>query len=215
MTITLWGRLNSANVQKVVWALEELALPYEQIPAGGSFGGLDTPDFLAMNPNGRVPVLRDERLTLWESHAIVRYLSAEYGSGLLFPLEPIDRAPVDQWTDWVATTFQPAWITVFWDLVRTPPAQHDKGKIERGNAATLRCFAMMEQRLRDTPYLGGRDFTYADIVAGVALYRWTTMDIDRPDLPAVAAWHQRLKERPAFRKAVCVPCDELVGRLDF
>lgn len=215
MTITLWGRLNSANVQKVVWALEELAPPYEHIPAGGSFGGLDTPDFLAMNPNGRVPVLRDEGLTLWESHAIVRYLSAEYGSGLLFPLEPVDRAPVDQWTDWVATTFQPAWIAVFWDLVRTPPAQHDKGKIERSIAATLRCFAMMEQRLRDTPYLGGRDFTYADIVAGVALYRWTTMDIDRPDLPAVAAWHQRLKERPAFQKAVCVPYDELVGRLDF
>src|SRR5690606_7010876 len=131
-------------------------------PAGGSFGGLDTPDFLAMNPNGRVPVLRDEGLTLWESHAIVRYLSAEYGSGLLFPLEPVDRAPVDQWTDWVATTFQPAWIAVFWDLVRTPPAQHDRGRIERGIDATLRCFAMLEQRLRDTPYLGGRDFTYAD-----------------------------------------------------
>ena len=215
MTITLWGRLNSANVQKAVWALEELALPYEHIPAGGSFGGLDTPDFLAMNPNGRVPVLRDEGLTLWESHAIVRYLSAEYGSGLLFPLEPVDRAPVDQWTDWVATTFQPAWIAVFWDLVRTPPAQHDRGRIERGIAATLRCFAMLEQRLRDMPYLGGRDFTYADIVAGVALYRWTTMDIDRPDLPAVAAWHQRLKERPAFQKAACVPYDDLVGRLDF
>lgn len=215
MTITLWGRLNSANVQKAVWALEELALPYQHVPAGGSFGGLDSPDFLAMNPNGRVPVLRDGELTLWESHAVVRYLSAEYGSGLLFPLEPAERAPVDQWTDWVATTFQPAWIAVFWDLVRAPVAQHDRARIERGIAATLRCFQMMEQRLRDTPFLGGRNFTYADIVAGVAMYRWTSMDIDRPDLPAVAAWHGRLKERPAFQKAVCLPYDELVGRLDF
>ena len=215
MTITLWGRLNSANVQKAVWALEELALPYQHVPAGGSFGGLDSPDFLAMNPNGRVPVLRDEELTLWESHAVVRYLSAEYGSGLLFPLEPVERAPVDQWTDWVATTFQPAWIAVFWDLVRTPVAQHDRARIERGIAATLRCFQMMEQRLRDTPFLGGRNFTYADIVAGVAMYRWTSIDIDRPELPAVAAWHGRLKERPAVQKAVCLPYDELVGRLDF
>ena len=104
---------------------------------------------------------------------------------------------------------------MFWDLVRTPPAQHDKGKIERGIAATLRCFEMMERRLRDAPFLGGRSFTYADIAAGVAMYRWTTMDIDRPDLPAVAAWHDLLKERPAFQKAVCLPYAELVGRLDF
>jgi glutathione S-transferase len=215
MTITLWGRLNSANVQKAVWALEELALPYEHIPAGGSFGGLDSAEFLAMNPNGRVPVLCDEDLTLWESHAIVRYLSAEYGSGLLFPLEAVERAPVDQWTDWVATTFQPAWINLFWDFVRTPVAQHDKAKVERGIAATIKCLEMMEQRLRHARFLGGRQFTYADIVAGVAMYRWTTMAIERPSLPAVAAWHQRLLERPAFRKAVCLPYDELVGRLEF
>jgi glutathione S-transferase len=215
MTITLWGRLNSANVQKAVWALEELALLYEHVPAGGSFGGLDSPDFLAMNPNGRVPVLRDGDLTLWESHAVVRYLSAEYGSGLLFPLEPVDRAPVDQWTDWVATTFQPAWMNVFWDLVRTPTPQHDKARIARGIATSIHCFEMMERRLADMPYLGGRDFTYADIVAGVAMYRWTTMPIDRPALPALAAWHERLLERPAFHKAVCLPYDELVGRLAF
>lgn len=215
MTITLWGRLNSANVQKAVWALEELALPYQHVPAGGSFGGLDSSDFLAMNPNGRVPVLRDGTLTVWESHAVVRYLSAQYGSGLLFPLEAVERAPVDQWTDWVATTFQPAWINLFWDLVRTRAAQYDKDRIGRGIAATIRCLEMMEQRLSEVPYLGGGQFTYADIVAGVAMYRWTTMEVDRPDLPAVAAWHGRLLERPAFRKAVCLPYDDLVGRLAF
>jgi glutathione S-transferase len=215
MTITLWGRLNSANVQKAVWALGELGLAYRHIPAGGSFGGLDDPAFLAMNPNGKVPVLRDGDLTLWESHAIVRYLSAEYGSGLLFPIEPVQRAPVDQWTDWVATTFQPAWIGLFWDFVRTPAAQHDAGKIEHRLAATVKCLGMMEQRLCDAPYLGGSQLTYADIVAGVAMYRWTTMALERPEMPAVEAWHERLRQRPAFREAVCVPYDELVGRLDF
>jgi glutathione S-transferase len=215
MSITLWGRLNSANVQKAIWALEELALPYRHIPAGGSFGGLDTPEYRAMNPNGLVPVLRDGTLTLWESHAIVRYLSAQYGSGLLYPLEPVDRAPVDQWTDWTATTFQLAWIAVFWDLIRTPKAQQDAAKIERGIAATVRCLRMMDERLGVVPYLGGNDFTYADIVAGAAMYWWTTMPIERPHLPNVEAWHQRLLDRPAFRKAVCVAYDELVGRLAF
>ena len=215
MSIKLWGRLNSANVQKAVWALEELALPYEHIPAGGSFGGLDTPEYRAMNPNGLVPVLRDGDLTLWESHAIVRYLSAQYGSGLLYPTDPVERALADQWTDWTATTFQPAWIAVFWDLVRTPKAQQDAAKIERGIVATVRCLSMMDQRLEVVPYLGGAEFTYADIVAGAAMYRWTTMPIDRPALPNVEAWHQRLLERPAFREAVCVPYDELVGRLAF
>jgi glutathione S-transferase len=213
--ITLWGRLSSANVQKAVWALEELELPYAHIPVGGPYKGNDTPDFLAMNPNGLVPVLRDRDLTLWESHAIVRYLAAEYGSGLLFPLEARARALADQWTDWTATSFQPAWISLFWLAVRTPKAQQDSAAIGKALAGTVRCFAMMERRLGEAPYLGGAELSYADIVAGAAMYRWSTMDIARPALPNVEAWHERLLDRAAFRKAVNVPYDELVGRLAF
>ncbi len=215
MTITLWGRLNSANVQKAVWALEELELPFEHIPAGGAWGGNDTPDYLAMNPNGLVPTLRDGDLTVWESHAIVRYLSAEYGSGLLFPMEARDRAVVDQWTDWTATTFQPAWIGLFWSMVRTPVAEQDAPAIGRALSATTRSLTIMEQRLSAAPYLGGAEFTYADIVAGVAMFRWSTMEIERPVLPAVEDWHGRLNERRAFRKAVNVPYEELRGRRAF
>jgi len=215
MSITLWGRLNSGNVQKAVWALEELELPYEHIPLGGSFGGNSAPDYLALNPNGLVPTLRDGDLVIWESHAVVRYLSAQYGSGLLSPVDPAARAVVDQWTDWTATTFQPAWISVFWQKVRTPAAEQDAGAIDRAVAATNRCFEIMNARLRVAPYLGGDTLTYADIVAGVALYRWTSMDIAHADLPAVAAWHARLNTRPAFRKAVNVDYSELVGRLAF
>lgn len=215
MSITLWGRLNSANVQKVVWVLEELELPYEHVPLAGSYGGNDTPEYLALNPNGRVPTLRDGEVTVWESHAIVRYLSAEYGSGLLFPLEPRDRAVVDQWTDWTATTLQPAWMAVFWGKVRTPVAQQDAAAIARAVAATNACFEIMETRLGRTSYLGGEQFSYADIVAGAAMYRWSTMDIERVELPGVEAWHERLNGRRAFRRAINVPYDELVGRLAF
>jgi glutathione S-transferase len=215
MSITLYGRLTSANVQKVVWVLEELELPYEQLTMGGPHGGNDEPEYRAMNPNGRIPTLRDGDLTIWESHAIVRYLSAEYGSGLLFPLEPRDRAVVDQWTDWTATTFQPAWVSLFWHRVRVPPAEQDPRRVARALSDTQRYLEIMEARLEAAAYLGGAEFSYADIVAGVALYRWVTMDIERPELPAVEAWHKRLNERRAFRKAVNVPYEELVGQLSF
>jgi glutathione S-transferase len=213
--ITLWGRLNSANVQKVVWALEELELAYDHVPLGGSYKGLDDPVYLAMNPNGLVPTLRDGELIIWESHAVVRYLSAAYGSGLLFPVESKERAVVDQWTDWTATTFQPAWVSLFWLLVRTPAAQHDAVAIEKALAASIKCYWMMEQRLGQAPYLGGEELTYADIVAGASMYRWMTMPIDRPAMPNLEGWYGRLNERAAFRKAICVSYEELVGRLAF
>jgi len=215
MAITLWGRLNSANVQKAVWVLGELELPYQHVPLGGSFGGTDTLQYLAMNPNGLVPTLRDGELTVWESHAIVRYLSAEYGSGLLFPMEARDRAEVDQWTDWTATTFQPAWIALFWQKVRTPVEKQNQAAIDKALADSVRCFRMLDDRLGDVPYLGGEQLTYADIVAGVSLFRWSTMQIERPSLPNVEAWHARLEERAAFRQAVNVSYDELAGRLSF
>jgi glutathione S-transferase len=214
-SITLWGRLSSCNVQKVIWTLEELELPYEHVPLGGKHGGNDTPEYRAMNPNGLVPTLRDGELVIWESHAIVRYLSAEYGSGLLFPMEARDRAAADQWTDWTATTFQPAWIGLFWAKVRTPTAEQDSAAIAKAFAASVRCFDIIERRLGEAPYLAGKTLTYADIVAGVALYRWTTMEIERPMLPNVQGWHARLSERAAFRKAVSIPYEELVGRLAF
>lgn len=213
--ITLWGRTTSCNVQKAVWALEELELPFEHVPLGGRFGGTNSASYLALNPNGLVPTLRDGDLVVWESHAIVRYLSAEYGRGLLFPMAARNRAVVDQWTDWTATTFQPAWIGLFWNKVRTPPDQQDPMAIARALAATDRCFVMLEDRLKTAPYLGGPTFSYADIVAGVSLYRWTTMDVARQDLPYVADWHARLNERAAFRKAVNISYEELVGRLAY
>ena len=202
MTITLWGRLSSANVQKAVWALQEVGVPYDQIELGGPFKGLDTPQFLALNPNGFVPVLQDGSLTLWESHATVRYLSAEYASGLLWPSDNRARALVDQWTDWTATTFQPAWIETFRLIIRTPEDQHDKPAIAAALKKAHATFEILDQRLGQAPYLAGEDFTYADIVAGVSMYRWTTMPIERPVLFNLDAWHQRILARPAFNKAV-------------
>lgn len=213
--ITLWGRANSSNVQKITWALEELGPGYERIDLGGPFGGLDAPSYRALNPNGKVPTLRDGDLVIWESHAILRYLAARYGAGRLWPDAPDDRAIADQWTDWTATTFQPAWSRLFRLFVRTPADQHDKVAIGRALGTTYGCFGLLDARLGAVPYLAGEAFTYADIAAGVAMFRWTSMKIERPPMPNVMAWHARLDARRAFRKAVCVSYDDLVGRLSF
>lgn len=214
MAITVWGRLNSINVQKVIWALEETGVAYEHVPLGGKFGGLDDPAYRAMNPNGKVPTLRDGDLTMWESHASVRYLAAAYGNGLWLA-DPKARAIADQWTDWTATTFQPAWIDVFWLFVRTPTAQHDKVAIGKALAASFNAYGILDRRLATTRFLAGDALSYADIVAGVSMYRWMTMEIQRPELPHLAAWYERLTARPAFQKAVCVSYADMVGRLTF
>ncbi|RUT32834.1 glutathione S-transferase family protein [Arsenicitalea aurantiaca] len=213
--ITIWGRLNSSNVQKAIWALEELGLDYASIPLAGSFGGNRTPEYLAMNPNGLVPTLRDGDLVLWESHAIVRYLAAAYGMGTLCPEPLAERAIVDQWTDWTATTLQQGWLQVFWLLVRTPPEEQDPVAIDRAVARANEAYAIMDRQLARTPFMAGDRLTYADIVSGASMYRWMTMDVERTPLPHLEAWYARLLDRPAYRKAVCVSYEELRGRLAF
>ncbi len=202
--ITLYGRKTSVNVQKVVWALEELRVPYSQVELGLNFGGVDTPEYLAMNPNGLVPTLKDGELTLWESHAIVRYLSATYGAGNLWPELPRVRAPADQWADWTAMRFQPAWGAVFGAVARTKPAARSKKAIAAAMEGANVCFRILDGQLRKTPYLAGDRLTYGDIIAGALLYRWYTMEIEREPMAGVDAWYERLKERPAYAKGVCV-----------
>ena len=210
--ITLWGRRSSCNVQKAMWALEELGLAYERIEAGGDSGGLDAPDYLAMNPHGRVPTLRDGDTVVWESDAIVRYLAARYGAGSLWAEDPVTRAIADQWMAWTAASLYPDWIRLFWMLVRTPEGRRDQAAIAGHLAATVKRFGVLDRELAKRPYLAGDRFTIADIPAGMTLYRWFEMDIPRSPMPHVEAWYDRLCERPAYRTAVCIPFDDLMGK---
>ena len=213
--LTLWGRSSSANVQKTLWMLEELGLPYTQRQVGGRHGGLDDPHYRAMNPNGLVPTLQDGDLIVWESHATLRYLAAAYGQDSLWPANPRERALVDQWTDWTATTFQPAWIALFWLAVRTPTELQDRDAIASAHGRTISALRILDAQLAGGSFLAGDRPSYADIAAGVALYRWFSMAIERPAMAGVENWYGQFQQRPAFRKAVMVSYAELVGRLEF
>lgn len=215
MSITLWGRASSCNVQKVLWTLEELSLEYQHVPLGGDFGGTADPSYLEMNPNGRVPTLKDGELVVWESDAIVRYLAARYGAGTLWPEDPAERAVADQWMTWGTTELEVDWIWLFWRLVRTPPSKRDMAAIERHLKASCDRFRLLDRHLQNHDYLAGSRLTMADIPAGMTLYRWFEMEIERPRTPHVEAWYARLCERPAYRKGICIPFDELVGKESF
>jgi glutathione S-transferase len=213
--LTLWGRLSSCNVQKAMWLLEELALPYAHVNAGGDFGGLDDPAYLAMNPHGRVPTLKDGEVVVWESEAILRYLAARYGAPALWSDDAAERAAVDQWLAWTAAALYRDWIDLFWARVRTPPERQDAETIEALRHRTADRYGFLDSQLAARPYIAGDAFSLADIAAGMTLYRWYEMPIERPALPRLEAWYARLRERPAYRKAVCIPFDDLRSKLAF
>ena len=203
--LKIWGRPNSINVQKVMWTVAELGLEHERVDVGGAFGGLDTQAYGEMNPNRRIPVLEDGDTVLWESNAIVRYLAGRYGAGSLCPEDPGARALADQWMEWKTTTIIPDMTPVFLGLIRTPPEERDTAAIDAGAARLGETFKILDDRLAGRGYVTGDSLTMGDIPVGAACYRYHELPIARPELPNVAGWYARLKDREAFRTHVMLP----------
>ena len=201
--LKIWGRKNSSNVRKPLWAAEELGLAYEAIDAGGAFGVVDTPEYRAMNPNGRVPVIEDDGFVLWESNAIVRYLLGKHApNSTWYSADPQARAIADKWMDWTTSSFAGPFRTVFWGVLRTPADKQDWPAI---NAAIKECtelLSMADEALVSQPYLSGKDIGMGDIPLGSFIYAWFEMPIERAPQPHLQAWYERLKQRPAYKKAV-------------
>jgi glutathione S-transferase len=201
------GRANSINVMKVVWACEELALPYAREDLGGPFGGLDTEAYRAMNPNALVPVLVEpDGWLLWESNAIVRYLGAAYGQGMpIWPGDARARARADQWMDWQQTVANAALGPAFVQMYRTAAEKRDEAVIAKSIARAAEVFRVLEAHLAAHPFVAGEGFTLGDIPVGAHVHRYLHMPIDRPDFPALAAYHRRLLGRPAYAAHVALP----------
>ena len=201
--IIVFGRRNSLNVQKVLWALGELKLPYLRHDVGGQFGYPE--DYPALNPNQVVPTIRDGGLTLWESGAIVRYLASRYGRGDLWPEDPTRAALADQWMDWHKDKVSSGFFDVFINQIRLPAARADQGAIARGSKVCAKQFQLLDAHLAQSTYLAGEHFTAGDIPMGAMTYRYRLLEIDRPALPNVERWFSALAERPAFQQHVAIP----------
>ncbi len=198
--LIIWGRLSSVNVQKVVWCADELGLAYERRDAGGKFGVNDTPAYLAMNPNGLVPVLEDDGFVLYESNAIVRYLAARDGAGALWPASLRERADVDRWMEWQSSNYTPAMTAIFWQLIRTPVEQRDPSVIEGSRAKCERLGAVLDRHLESREFLAGGRFSAADIAVGCAAHRWLRLPVTREPRPHLERWYRELALRPASRQ---------------
>jgi glutathione S-transferase len=203
--LKLWGRINSINVQKVLWALAELNVPYERTDAGLQFGVVNEPFYRRMNPNGRVPTIEDDGFVLWESNAIVRYLSAKHGAGTLWPNDLRQRADADRWMDWTTSTVAPALTPVFWGLIRTPPEKRNMASIEAEAEKVGQAFQALEQSLEGRDHVAGKSFTMGDIPLGTFVHRWYALAVKRPKLPRVEAYYQRLQQRAPYKKHVMLP----------
>ena len=205
--LKIWGRANSVNVQKVLWCLRELDLTYERIDAGMAFGRNTEPDYLAMNPNGRVPTLVDGDYVLWESNSVMRYLVLAYGKGSpIYPQAPKQRAGVDRWLDWTLSTMQPVDRPVFWALVRTPIEKRDMVAIQKDVDAEALQWRIIDHQLATRRFIEGDDFTLADIALGAYARRWLGVEgVNKPQLTHLERWFAQFAARPGFQQFIAPP----------
>jgi glutathione S-transferase len=197
--LQILGKSTSINVRKVLWLCQELELPCELQQWGAGHRSTDTPEFRGLNPNALVPVIKDGSFVLWESNAICRYLAAAHAQAGLLPVNLQERAIVEQWMDWQATELNNSWRYAFMSLVRRSAAHTDPQAIAAGVSNWNRHMAILDQQLQVTgAFVTGARFTLADIVLGLATNRWFMTPMERPVLPAVTDYYERLSQRPAF-----------------
>jgi glutathione S-transferase len=197
--LRILGRASSINVRKVLWTCVELGMAYELQPWGSGFRDPHDPAFLALNPNALVPVIVDGDFVLWESNTICRYLAASRQQSDLLPTRPSQRARVEQWMDWQATQLNASWRYAFMSLVRRHPAYADRSAVETSVREWNQNMALLDQQLAQSgAFVVGHEFTLADVVLGLSTHRWFSTPMDRPVLPSVAAYYERLRQRAGF-----------------
>ena len=205
MPLTIWGRLNSVNVQKAMFCIEELGLPHQRIDAGLSFGVVNTPEYRARNPNGLVPAIEDDGFVLWESNAIVRYLAAKHAAGSLWPTDIRQRADADRWMDWQTTTLQPAMGQAFLHLVRLPREKREASAVAPSRERSEECVAILDRALSGRSFIAGEQLTIGDIAVGPAVHRWLNLPLERMARPNVERWYRELMRRPSAQRSLPLP----------
>lgn len=201
--LTLWGRANAFNVQKVMWAADEVGVQYERKDAGRGYGIVDTDAYAKLNPNRRVPTIEDDGLVLWESNVIVRYLCARYGEGDLYPADLLRRVEAERWMDWQSVDVHKAYLPAYNVLSRA----RDDFTLEQAEASfhkTIGLLAILDARLAESPYVAGDYFTMGDIPLGIQMHDLIQIGREVPGLANAKRWYAQLRERPGARAAMSV-----------
>jgi glutathione S-transferase len=198
----IWGRISSINVRKVVLASQWMGLDFKRTDAGLSYGVNKTPAYLAMNPNGQIPVLQDGDFTLWESNAIVRYLCAKHAMGTLYPTDLQQRFDAERWMDWQQTTMNNVGRASFVEWIRTPGPQPDMAVIAKSVATTEPQLAILDTHLSQRAFMAGEQMTMADFPIACEMHRWWGLPPQHPALPRSAyphlsRWYAGISAQPA------------------
>lgn len=208
-SLQIWGRANSVNVQKVLWCCSECDAGFTRIDAGMQYGRTQDADYLAMNPNGRIPTLIDGDFVLWESNAIMRYIAMTHrdtSAASLYPAEPRARARIERWLDWTLSTLQPVERPLFWGLVRTPAADRDLAAMQQAADVAAVQWRIVDRQLATSEYVEGNGLSLADIAIGAYARRWLGVEgVQRPILPHLDRWFARISACPGFQQFVAPP----------
>ncbi len=165
------------------------------------FGIVDTPQYRAMNPNGKLPTIDDEGFILWESNAILAYIALTYAPELYSGDKQV-LARAIAWGSWSNEHLDPPITSLVLHVTRLASHLRDPAAVARGLKDMARELPVVDAQLARQPYLAGEDFTIADISVAPAIHRWMLFAPDRPRLPHIDAWHERLAGRSAFQKHI-------------
>jgi glutathione S-transferase len=195
----LLGRKTSGNVQKVMWLFEELKMPYTREDYGRQFNNnTQTPEYLRMNPNAKVPTLVDGDLVVWESNTILRYVAAKAKSAL-YPSDLARRTHVERWMDWQLAALNPPYLAMFKETKLEP----DKRSADF--PAQLKDFSaqlsILDKSMADRKWVGGNELSIADICLGPIVYRCLRFPVELPALPNLKHWDAAISAREPFKKA--------------
>lgn len=196
--LKILGRANSANVQKVLWACEEMGVAFEREDYGGAFGKTKDKEYTDLNPNSVVPTIIDDGFVLWESNACTRYLCAKHDRGGLCPSDPLEYADADRWMDWQQTTVLPFMTPIFWGYVRTPEAERDMDVIRANIEKGVQVYAILDRRLEGRRFIIGDRLTMADIPVAIQAFRFLTLVPERPAMPNLERWMEACKATKGF-----------------
>ncbi|MDC3107850.1 glutathione S-transferase [Paracoccaceae bacterium] len=198
--LTVYGRKSSANVQKVRWICSEGNLEFKTEIVGGKYGGLTSPEFIRLNPNSTIPVLKDSDFILYESNSIIKYISDKFDILRSDSQEKI--ALNNQWIDWSSSVFGLNCSHYTLHNILLPIDQRNTTLAIEAKRKIYSCFELLNKQLEKTNYLLDNELSLADIPVGCWIHRCVVLGLEITEFKSLEKLYVNLKERSAFRTEV-------------